>query len=469
MHRINMQKVSEMFSGGGSDIYKKCEDTVNKYNMRSLIESGVLIGFSGGPDSVMLLLFLLEYKRRNSIDSAIHCIHINHGIREDEATRDEIFSEDFCHSLNVSFEKRFFSVPTMAKNDGTGIEETARYVRYYTFNRIISGRNDLNSIAVAHNMSDNVETVLFNMLRGSGARGGGGIRPVRDNIIRPLIKVKKADIISVLTEYNISFVTDSTNLSTDYTRNYIRHEIVPKFNKISSDPEMMISRFSDHLSSDDEYIYEVANKHLNGRKHINIDELRQMHYSVFVRTISIMASNCGASVSAKICNDIFGLLSKDNFCYSIIGANFICERGDCFVSRNYGSLVDYCYEINEGTTKIELLNADFILSKQKVEKSYLNVYSSSIQANISSAIINGGLYVRPKKDGDTIYYGGMTHKLKKLFNDKKIPISMRKLIPILCDESGVVWVPGFGVRDDGVTKDNREDLFVAIGISNNKD
>ena len=110
------------------------------------------------------------------------------------------------------------------------------------------------------------------------------------------------------------------------------------------------------------------------------------------------------------------------------------------------------------------MNADFVISNEKVDKSYLNIYKISIQANLSSAIISGSLYLRPKKDGDTVYYGGMTHKLKKLFCDSKIPPSKRSLIPILCDDKGVVWVPGFGVRDDGVKDEDKKDVFVLLGI-----
>ena len=96
-------------------------------------------------------------------------------------------------------------------------------------------------------------------------------------------------------------------------------------------------------------------------------------------------------------------------------------------------------------------------------KTFLNVYKKSIQVNLSSAIINGRIYFRPKKDGDVIYYGGMTRKLKKLFNDRKVPPSIQKKYPVLCDYSGVLWVPGFGVRDDGIPRENRKDLFVFLG------
>ena len=141
--------------------------------------------------------------------------------------------------------------------------------------------------------------------------------------------------------------------------------------------------------------------------------------------------------------------------------NFICERGICRVGE-IPEAPDYKITVDIGLTTIDEVNSDFIISKEKLSDSFLNVYKKSIQADLSSAIIEGSLYVRPKVDGDTVYYGGMTHKLKKLFNDKKMPISVRKTLPILCDERGVVWVPGFGVRDDDVPKDERRALYAVL-------
>ena len=105
------------------------------------------------------------------------------------------------------------------------------------------------------------------------------------------------------------------------------------------------------------------------------------------------------------------------------------------------------------------------MSATEFDKNYLNVYKKYIKANLSSAIINGRVYIRSKADGDGVYYGEMTHKLKKLFNDRKIPVSDRKCYPVICDDSGVLWAPGFGVRDDGVPPNLRRDLFVLLGYT----
>ena len=466
MTRIDLHKVEELFSSTGRKIYDTAEATVKRFNMEGKIGSGVCIGFSGGADSVMLLCFLLEYRRRHSLDFGIVCAHVNHQIRGNEADADEAFSRSFCESLGVEEISSRFDIPAMAAHYRLGIEEMARDMRYRTFDKIILGRDDISAIAVAHNMTDNAETVVFNLLRGSGARGASGIPPVRENIIRPLIGVSKKDILLALDEAGIPYVTDSTNSSDDYTRNYIRHNILTAFEEVSSDPEKMLSRFSDNMRADEDFIISSAMDFLAGRNTVRNSDLLALHPALLARVVAIMAKKVGGSVSYSIIKDIRSLLSKDNFCYSIIGgAAFVCERGMCRISRNIGNKQDYCFEVCEGINDLSPLNAHLVLSYSKLDKSYLNVYKNSIQANLSSAIINGSLYIRPKQDGDTVYYGGMTHKLKKLFSDRKIPPSKRGLIPILCDDSGVLWVPGFGVRDDGVSAEERKDTYVLLGIT----
>lgn len=468
MDRINRELITEFFEKNGREIYKNIEKTVAEYKMLDFLNSGVLLGLSGGADSVLLLMFLLEYKRRIGIDFNITCVHVNHGIRDEEAFRDEEFCAQLCEKLEVELIRKAYDVPTLARGSHMGLEESARFVRYTTFQNIISGRNDLGCVAVAHNMSDSAETVIFNILRGSGARGASGIRPVRDNIIRPLISVAKKDILSAMDSFGILYVTDSTNLSNDYTRNYIRNELIPSMSRISSDPERMISRFADNLRSDDDFINQVAEQFISSNSEITNYALASLHFSVFVRVLSILADKAHASISYRIASDIFELLSKDNFSYSLIGnASFVCERGLCRIFRDTSEGREFCYGLEDGVNELDPFNAVFVLSDENVEKTYSKIYKISIQASLSSAIIKGGLYLRSKKDGDSVYYGGMTHKLKKLFSDAKIPRSKRKLLPILCDDNGVVWVPGFGVRDDGVKNEERNNLYALLAINEN--
>ena len=190
--------------------------------------SKVVVGFSGGADSVCLLHILS--KLRNEIGFEIIGAHVNHGIRGDEALRDADFAQDFCKQLGVAFKLLNVDCVSKAREMGVSVEECGRLLRYDFFYSLA----DCNTrIATAHNSNDNTETVLFNLARGSSVKGVGGIPPVRGNIIRPLIYCARKEIEGYSRENNLQFVTDSTNLCDDYTRNKIRHKILPVLEEIN--------------------------------------------------------------------------------------------------------------------------------------------------------------------------------------------------------------------------------------------
>ena len=443
--------------GTGKELYKRIVSFVQKSGMESMLSSGVLIGLSGGADSVFLLHFLRKYLENK--DAKISAVHINHLLRGDEALRDEEFSRSICEKLGVEFSSVRVNVASLAKDLSLGIEECARNVRYEHFQKIITGRNDINNIAVAHNSTDNAETIILNMLRGAGSRGCAGIPPIRDNICRPILCVSKAEILTALNEANIDFVFDSSNASVDYSRNYVRHEIIPRFKKLSGNPEDMLFRLSSNLRGDDDFITSCAKDFISSSE-IKASELQKLHPALFLRVINLMVGDSLGLSSACVC-DIRGLLKSENFKYSLPrGKTLICEHGICKVIEGDDNIIDYSAYFEGNKAGIDVLGSVAFLSSTPFDNSYLNVYKKSIQANIGSAIIEGELRFRPKKDGDALYYGGMTHKLKKLYNDRKIPPSVRDRIPILCDNKGIVWVPGFGVRDDKA--DKKQDLYVAI-------
>ena len=300
-------KLDRLFSSEiGARIYADAECVIKKYELDSIIRSGVLIGLSGGADSVMLLHFLLEYRRRNG-GFPILAVHINHMIRGCEADADEAFSRSLCEELGVEFISYSIDIPTMAKSCGKSLEEVARNARYSKFSDIISGRKDISAISVAHNADDNLETGLLNIFRGAGTRGAAGIPVIRDNIFRPLIKVKKADIISALNECSIGFVTDSTNAEIEYKRNKIRHIIVPALYGICDDPIAMASRFSANLRLDDDFINREAERFVSDHPEIYRQELLTLHRAVLARVIIKMAKNKGVDISAIIVDTIIHL------------------------------------------------------------------------------------------------------------------------------------------------------------------
>ena len=446
------KNIESMFtSQRGSEVYDRIISTVNSENMASLIEDGLLIGFSGGPDSVFLLSFLKEYQRRTNKDFPLLAVHINHSIRGEEANRDEEFSSVFSNALGFEFQSFKFDIPAISRQLGSGIEETARNARYSCFADIIKGRNDLNYIAVAHNATDNTETVLMNILRGSGLSGACGIKPVRENIIRPLIKISKNEIVSLLDEFEIPYVTDSTNGSTDYSRNYVRNEILPLFCRLSSNPDVSFAKFTDNLRADLDYLNKQAGafvkEHFSSK--ITSKKLRELHPSIQAKVLSLLIFDaCGEYPEEKHITALKKLLHTDNFKYSLPGKyDFVCERGICSFSSKISknTFTEQIFLLKKGENKISGTNLTVFIGE--VNKTSLNIYNFSIQAQISSDIIDDGLILRFKSDGDSYRYHGMTHKLKKVFNDRNIPSSEREYIPVICDSHGIVVVPGMSERD----------------------
>lgn len=451
------------------DIYAKVKATAKEYSMLEKMKGGVLIGLSGGADSVMLLYVLNKLSLENG-GFNILVSHINHCIRGEEADRDESFSMDLARQFSLPFISSKIDVPKLAKERSLGLEEAARIARYCEFDKIIRSRNDISCIAVAHNSTDNAETSLFNIMRGTGTKGAAGISAIRDNIIRPLIAVSKSEILGALDSFGIEYVTDSTNLSDDYTRNYIRHEILPRMQRITSPIpiEEMFLRFSENLRSDDSYINSVAKQFIlsHSSGDFSVSELTELHDSIFSRVIRMLASDLGTSVSFIQIKTLKEMLKRGKpFCYDL-GSGVYC-RSECgrVTMTVKEEDVDFLYKISTGENRIDDFSAVLTLSDKKTDKISLNVYKISIQADLSSAIILGDLYIRPKRDGDSVFYGGCTHKLKKLYNDKKIPPSKRNLIPVLCDDKGVVWVPGFGVRDDGGKAEDNKPLYAVLGLT----
>lgn len=434
----------------GKELYSNLLSAISDYKMTDMIRSGVLLGLSGGADSVALLFSLLKF--REECDFLLKAVHINHCIRGEEADFDERFSKELCSKLGVPFESFKIDVPKIAKQTGKGLEEAARIARYDAFNSLILQDEGISSIAVAHNATDNLETVIFNMLRGSGIAGVSGIKPVRDNIFRPLIYSSKKLIVSALEAANIQFVVDSTNNSSDYSRNYIRNEIIPRLTKINENPEKMCTRMSSNLREDGDFLSQLAIRFFK-QKQINGVFLKQdfltLEKPIFSRVLMLMCKREGLPVPEKVHIDsIFELLGGKDFTFSLSGKkNFVSAEGKIFIGDAVAQKEDFYYKLNEGINKFSEFESIILLSREKNYDCFSNIYKKSIQVKFKFDIISNGLYIRSKSDGDFYRFNGMTRKLKKLFNDKKIPLSERKDIPVFCDDEGILFVPGFNIRD----------------------
>ena len=232
----------------------------------------IIAGISGGADSVCLMLVLTRIIKLGRYPVKLIGVHVNHGIRGEEAARDEQFAIDFCKGLGIECKTVHIDIPKLVSERGLSEEEAGRIERYRIFNEVAASMHGNSRIAVAHHMNDQAETVLMNMFRGSSLAGIAGIKPVRDNIIRPLLCVDRQQIESFLKECGQEYITDSTNLDNDYTRNKLRNTLIPFIqNNINRQAPQHICMAAQDISEAEEYILSQADRLYNERVTVEYD------------------------------------------------------------------------------------------------------------------------------------------------------------------------------------------------------
>jgi len=234
--------------------------TIIKHKMLTPGDS-VIIGLSGGADSVALLHILLELRDELKLSEIIP-VHINHNLRGDESASDESFVSELCADLNLPLATYQADVKALADVKNLGIEESGRILRYAFMDGARIAFN-AQKIAVGHNQDDNAETVLMNLCRGSGLKGLCGIPPLNGNIVRPLIETSRAQIEKYLQVKKIPFITDASNNSNEYTRNRVRHNVIPVLEtNINPNASVVIARNATWLKADEDYLESIARKAL---------------------------------------------------------------------------------------------------------------------------------------------------------------------------------------------------------------
>ncbi|MBR6515040.1 MAG: tRNA lysidine(34) synthetase TilS [Clostridia bacterium] len=414
-------------------------------------DGSIAVAFSGGADSTALLDILHKAGYRPS------AIHVNHMIRGAEADGDEEFCRCFCKERNIPFFCHRIDVPAEAKKSGEGLEEAARRLRYAAIEQTVKKEGILR-VATAHHADDNAETVIFNIVRGSGAKGGCGIPPVRDIYVRPLIEVTRDEIISYCKENSLDFVTDSTNLSSDYTRNFIRHEIMPKLKEINPLASEALGRFSALLRSD-----ESALDSLVPNKDADRQTLAALPDALLSRYIRRECAELGVHVSQHSTESLIKAVRDGNrYLITDMGKDIVgvCDRNSLIFRKKITEKTQMSSIMEDGETSFGELYMLFVTKDIKKACEHQGGKTVCLDADK----LKGRLYLRSRQDGDRYRYGDMTHSLKKLFNSRGIPVEERDNIPLVCDDEGIVWIPGFSVADR-VKTDNKENNTIYIVYS----
>lgn len=393
--------------------------TVKKYNMLSKGDR-VLIGVSGGADSIALLEFFVSVKEKYDLDICV--AHIEHGIRGEDSVNDAEFVENYCKKLGVNFYLKTIDAPNLAKKAKMGVEEYSRMARYDFFNTI-----ECDKIATAHNLTDNIETLLFRLARGTGLKGACSIPAVRGKIIRPFIEVSSGEIRKWCNDNNIPYRVDCTNSDSAYSRNLIRLEILPLFEKLNANYQDNIENFISDVNEDyafiDDYVKSIYPKIVKNNE-IDLQKLNELDLSIKKRILIMFFDENGYSLNRIHLQSVIDITLKSG--KSQIKENLfaISAKGKIRIAK-FNDL----NKKDEFVTKI--LNIDEFKDKN------IDFYCDCDK-------IVGNIIIRAKQAGDRIKPAGrnVSKTLKKLFNESAYPIEKRDKKIVVCDDFGIVGVIG---------------------------
>lgn len=437
-------------------IFEKVLSTINKHE---LIQKGdkIVVGLSGGPDSVCLLHILSRLKEE--LDLEIYAAHLNHQIRGIEAQKDAFYISKLCEEMGITFFIKSINVPEYCEKNGVSIEEGARKLRYEMFYEI-KNNTRANKIAIGHNLNDQAETILMRMMRGTGIQGLKGIEYIRDGvIIRPILDIERNDIEEYCKQNKLNPRIDKTNLESIYTRNKIRLELIPYMkDNFNSNIIESIVRMGNSLRSDNDYIEsealikfkEVSNIKSDSVE-INLKPYINLHNSMKVRILRNSIKHILGDtnfIDQRHIDDIIELEdeSKIDKVINLPRGIYVYRKKNSIILTNKEIVIEeieFCYNIpSNGFIKVKEIGT--IIETQVVS---INKYKRSKSDKSCNWFdfnkIKGGIVVRNRRSGDKIKLSGGSKKIKDLFIDIKIPKEDRCKVPVIADDQGILSVGNF--------------------------
>ncbi len=461
---------------------EKAINLIKKYNMIKE-NSNVIIGLSGGADSVSLFHLLLGYKKK--VNFNLIPVHINHGIRGEESRRDESFVLHLCKSYNLECKVYRCNISELSKKFKISEEEAGRKYRYESFRKeFISGED--NVIAVAHTKDDQSETILMRMFRGSGLKGLCGIDLVNNNIIRPLLTTTRLEVEKYCRHNNLNFIIDSSNEKKIYTRNKIRLELIPYIKKNFNENIVdTLCRTSDIIREEHNYIDTVVeekfaqlveksendiilNKTLLKNNHIvivkrivrkaflvlnkNLVDINMKHiYSV----IGLINGESGKKIDLPF--DVTVRVSYDRLIFSKKSVGLSEKKGFCYKLKE--NEITYVKEANFYVT----ISTEELANVENKINSYTKIfYYDSILDDFC---------IRSRQRGDKIYLNHIkgSKKIKNYFIDEKVDVELRDSIPLLTLKSDVLWIfDKNNLTSDMYVEDNKNKIIIQLWEDSNE-
>lgn len=429
-------------------------------------EDWFLVGLSGGADSVALTHMLLRQ------GLSVSACHVNHLLRGEESLRDQQFVEELCRQWRVPLCLLQEDVNAFSRREGVSVEEAGRQVRYgffeQTAQRLQKESGKRVWIVTAHTLSDQVETVLFYLARGTGLRGLCGIPRVRGRILRPLLGKTREEVEDYCRQFGLSYVTDSTNLSPDYTRNRIRQQVIPALKQVNQNLEKNVGRMVAGLREDEAFLEqqaETAWEQAWTPEGLALLQLLAQPVPVRRRMVFRLLREAGISPSGLLSQEAEELLQRGKGRVSVGPGRYLEVRGERLAISDTKPPFDY-WEIPFFTGIFESPSGKTYQIKSletTTSERFHNLYKNLFAISLDCGKICGSITIRQKRDGDRIKLSGgrPTKSLKKLFQEAKIPVSQRSRLFVLADEQGVIAVEGFGAASR-VCCDMHTDKMIVI-------
>lgn len=451
---------------------EKVLNTIRRYH---LLEGGgkVIVALSGGADSVALFHFLLHFSAELGIDLA--AAHFEHGLRGEESLKDAHYVEELCESNGIQLYMNNGRMNEKEKPSRLGVEAWARQLRYAFFAQL--AKTHKARIATAHTQTDNAETLIFNLIRGAGPKGLGGIPPQRGPYIRPLLEVSRAEVEDYCHRHGLHFVTDSTNADSRFSRNRIRNQAMPVLEQVHPGVEKTLARTAADMRQLDAWLELEAEKLLHSARLAEAGDtawrgsemapmqafstgvLRQPPQPLRIKALAMLAGPGAdraaiARLEQVLAGDVAGTQLPGGQCAFARGAYL------CLYTAAQPAPDDRVFSAEAGTFLFEggyrlqvsvlpaAANCELSAKSEKKGLTFLADYDKISEYGV----------LRTKRQGDSYAPKGRgcTKSLKKWMNEAKIPRHLRAHLPVLAQGSRVLWVWGAGfcegVRPDAATK-----------------
>ena len=466
--------------------------TVLQYCKREkLIEKDdyVLAGVSGGADSVCMLHLLVQLQKE--LGFTLAAVHVEHGIRGEESEQDAVFVERLCQELKVPLEVYRVKALTYAKEQKVGLEEAARILRYDCYkNAALAVTGKKVKVALAHHADDNAETVLFQMIRGSGIDGMSGMQPEREmlpgvTVIRPLLTVTRTQIEQYTEAEKLSYCVDSTNTDITYSRNRIRCQILPMLGEVNSQAVLHINQSAEYLRRVGEYIkdqVEEATRYVLKAQesgililaeeyaklpevlkrellHFAIEQAAGSRKDIGLSHVELLAGlfelQTGRRISLPYC-----LKAKRIYEGVILEKKAEGTKTEDVFFRDLPES-DFEERLQQGTAVIEVPGGEMRFSLFEYNGKNAEISKNTYTKDFDYDKIKGGFQVRTRQSGDYLIVDDDGHKkrLKEYFINEKVPSDKRDDILLLTNGKKVIWVVGGRISADAKINQNTERIL----------